>query len=140
MAKLTPSELAEKWVRKASASQQDYEFGVNAVKSSPMDAAVSKQVKMRAGIIAAIDSGKWAAATKAVSLAQWQAQTAAKSSHFVDGVRTAQPKMQAAAAKLLPFMDTLAAKVKAMPDLTLSDSIARATAWITGMAAFDVTK
>jgi hypothetical protein len=140
MAKLTAAALAEKWARRASSAQTDYEYGVKGVTASPMDAAVAKQAKLRAGIIAAIDSGKWASHTKAVSLQVWQSQTVAKSSHFVDGVRSAQPKMEAVANKLLPYMDTLAAKIKAMPDLTLSDSIARATAWITGMAGFDVTK
>jgi hypothetical protein len=42
--------------------------------------------------------------------------------------------------KLLPFEEKLRTQVRAMPDVTIQDSIARSTAWITGMSQFDSTK
>lgn len=137
MATKNPSDVASKWSRNLSASTEDIRKGVNNVRVAPGEQAASKQAKMRQNLLSAIDSGKWADNTRAVTLQQWQGAMINKGLNRISqGATAAEPKMLAFMQKLLPYQEQLSATVDAMPDLTLEDSIARMTAFIRGMSNF----
>lgn len=137
MAKLTPQQVADKWVRNTSQATSYLQAGVAAVRENPAQKAVAAKVKMRQRLLDSIDNGKWEAGLNRVTLASWQKAMIEKGIPRIgQGVTSAQPKFQAFMNELLPYQDTLAQTVKAMPDLTLQDSIQRMVAWTQGMANF----
>ena len=119
MAKLSAKEVTEKHARRLKGAVEDMRVGIEKVTSSPTAAAAAKQDKMRAKIVASIDSGKWAAGLRAVSLEEWK-----------DKIYT----------QLLPHIDRVQGDVKKMPDLTLEDSINRMSTFVRGMAKFSFKK
>jgi len=137
MAKLTPAEFAEKHARRLKGSQEDIRKGVAKVSEAPTAKAAAKADKMLANITAAVTSGKWAERLKAVSLEEWQEKMTIKGiPRIAAGIDAARVKVENFYAQLAPFQDTLQRKIDAMPDMTIEDSIARATEWMRGMAKF----
>lgn len=135
MAKLNAQQVAEKWGRRLKASGEDMRIGVNNVTEAPGIAAARAQDKMLANTTEAITSGRWANAVRAVPLEQWKNALITKGipriSAGVDGAMQAQVQMYE---KLLAAVDSVASKVRAMPNVTLEDSIQRMTAFARGMA------
>lgn len=137
MPKFTPQELAEKHARRTTAAVQDMIKGVENVTVSPTEQAAAKQDKLVARWNEAITSGKWARNLRSVSLDSWKSSMKDKgASRVAAGIAGAKDKMIAFYAELIPFQSDLSAKISQMPDLTIEDSIARATAQIRGMANF----
>lgn len=137
MAKLTPSEFADKFARRLKASVEDIRKGLERVSESPTAKAAAKKDKMKARINEAIDSGKWSERLKAVSLEEWKSKAIDKGvNRIASGVDGSIKKMEDFAAQLLSYQDSLRAKIKAMPDMTLEDRINRATTWIREMSKF----
>lgn len=137
MAKLTPDEFTEKHSRRLKGAITDMQRGVEGVTASPTLAAAAKKDKMRAEINRSIDSGKWEAGLKRVSLQEWKDKMIQKGlGRVAAGIDAAAGKVKDFAAQLLPFQDTLAATIKKMPDVSLEDNINRMTSWIRGMAKF----
>jgi hypothetical protein len=137
VAKVSASEYAEKLARRLSASLSDMQRGIERVTEAPGGKAAAKQEKMKAKIVAAIDSGKWATAVKSVTLSDWRDKTINVGLARVStGIEAARPKMEAFAAKLLPYEDSLKAVVDKMADNTLEDGVAKSAAWIRGMGKF----
>jgi len=137
MAKFTPQELAEKHARRTTAAVQDMIKGVDNVTTSPTEQAASKKDKLIARWNESVNSGKWERGLRAVSLDQWKTSMKEKGAQRVAaGIAGAKDKMISFYAELIPFQADLSAKISSMPDLTLEDSIARATAQIRGMANF----
>lgn len=138
MAKLTPEQFAEKHARNLKASTADMERGVQAVTVSPTAKAADAAAKMRANLIKAIDSGKWARRLKTVSLDEWKSKMITKGIPRVSaGIDEAHDKVVEFASELLPHIDTAKAKIAGMPDVTLDDSINRMTTFIREMAKFE---
>lgn len=141
MVKLSASEIADKWRRRAEASAGDYEKGVDRVSESPTEKAAAKKDKFKANLLKAIDDGKWEKGLKAVSLSDWKDSVKAKGvPNYATGIRASESKMEKFMTELIPFQESLQAEIDRMPDITLSDSIARATKWIEGMAKFKQSK
>lgn len=137
MAKVTAEEYAKKWAQNLGSATQAVTAGVDKVTTAPGQLAVKKQDKMRANILKSIDDGTWARNTGAVPLEDWKNSMKQKGiPNIANGANLAISKQTTFAAKLLPFQDTLAAKVKGMPDLTIEDSVNRAATFIRGMAQF----
>jgi len=137
MAKLTPQEFQEKHARRLKGAVEDIRAGVNRVSESPTAKAAAKQSTMLQNLTEAVNSGKWASRLKSVSTEDWKSATLDKGlNRIASGIDGAQQKVVDFASQLLPFQDTLSGQVSKMPDLTLEDSIARATAWIRGMSKF----
>lgn len=137
MPKLTPEEFAEKYANRLKAAVGDMRRGIERVSEAPTVKAASRQDKMRARIVEAIDSGKWADRLKRVSLEEWRSQILEKGlSRVPSGVDAARGKMAEFASQLLPYQDALKAKIKGMPDLTIEDNVNRAATWIREMAKF----
>lgn len=137
MAKLTPQEFREKHARRLKGSIEDIRTGVSRVTESPTAKAAAKADKMVANLSRSVQSGKWAARLRGVSLEEWKAKMTDKGlGRIAGGIDEAASKVEDFASQLLPFQDSLAKTVNALPDLTLEDSISRATAWIRGMSKF----
>jgi len=137
MSKLTPKEAQEKHARRLKASTEDMRAGVERVTEAPTLKAAAAKVKMRAKIVAAIDSGKWERGLKRVTLADWKDKMINKGvARVPEGIDAAAAKVEGFFAELLPFQDGLVAGVKKMPDVTLEDNINRMTSFIRGMSKF----
>lgn len=141
MAKVSPEEYQEKHARRLKASTDDMRRGIERVTESPMLKAAAKKDKMKQKLNEALDNGKWERGLARVSLEDWKADMIEKGVNRVGtGIDRAKKKVIAFATELLPFQDTLANKVHQMPDVSIEDSISRATEWIRGMAQFKRTK
>jgi len=135
MAKLTASEFQEKHARRLKASVDDVRKGIDRVTESPTDKAAAKQDKMLTNLTAAINSGKWAAGLKRVSLDQWKKQTRDIGvNRIAAGIDGAKEKVVAFAEDLLPHIDRGLDKIKGMSDVTLDDNINRMTTFVRHMA------
>ena len=141
MPKLTPAEAHEKWKNRLTSAVQDVKDGIDRVTESPTAKAAAKEDKWFAGLQAAKSSGKYRRGLLNVSLEQWK--SAARdigADRIPAGAAAAGPKQTEFYTKLFPFQEKLQAKINAMPDTTIQDSVARASAWIMGMNQFDKTK
>ena len=137
MAQKDPKQIAEKFVRRAQAATQDMVNGVNNVTVNPAQQAIAKEQKLLQNVTQAIQSGKWRRGMQTVTLESWKQSMITKGAPRVSaGVQAAQGKMEAFYTELLPYQEQLQTKLGSMPDLTLEDSINRATTWMRGMANF----
>lgn len=132
MARVTPEEFTQKWQQRTQAASPDYIRGVQRVQQAPGAQAAAKQAQYVANVNAA--APKWAARVGSVTLADWQQAAAGKGAqNLATGVQAATPKMNAAAQRLLATVDTVRNRVKSMPNATLQQRQARATAFSQGM-------
>ncbi len=126
MARVTPQEYAEKWARRLRGATEDIRRGVERVDVAPGELAAQAQDAMLQNFAESVNSGMWAARVRSVSLQDWKAATIDKGIQRIgQGVELAQPKMAAMAAELLPAVDAAAAAARALPKVTLEDSINR---------------
>lgn len=137
MAKLSPVEFQEKHARRLKASTEDIRRGIERVTESPCEKAAAKQDKMLANLTASVQSGKWAAGLKRVSLEDWKSKARDVGvNRIAAGIDAAKAKVVSFAEQLLPHVDRGKEKIKAMPDITLDDNINRMTEYIRHMAGF----
>jgi len=135
--RVTPQEFADKHAQRLKGAVEDIRRGVERVTEAPTAKAASKGEKMLANLGEAVRSGKWAARLRAVTLEEWKSKTTEKGiGRIAAGVDAARGKQVAFAEQLFEHENRLLAEVDKMPDLTVEDSISRATAWIRGMAKF----
>ena len=136
--RVTAEEFAEKHARRLKASVEDIRAGVERTTESPTAAAAAAQQKMIQNLTAAVQSGKWAQRLRSVSLEEWKEKTITKGlGRIASGIDGAHNKQVAFGAQLLAFESTLKDSIDKMPDLTIEDSIGRATAWMRGMTKFN---
>lgn len=137
MAKITPQEFAEKWARRLTASTPDIQRGVNRVDVSPTEKAANKKDKMLTNLTQAVQSGKWEAGLRKVTLQDWKKQIIEKGIPRINqGVQGAQGQVADFAGQLLSYQDTIKQEIERMPDMTLEDNINRMTAWVRRMSQF----
>ena len=130
MATLTAAQFADKHIRRTKAALEDMRAGVNAVTVSPTLKAAAKADKMKARLVEAIDSGKWAEGLKRVSLEEWKDKMLKLGvSRVSQGLDENRGKIEAFAAQLLPYIDAGIPKINSMPDVTLEDSIQKMAEW-----------
>jgi ElaB/YqjD/DUF883 family membrane-anchored ribosome-binding protein len=136
--RVTAEQFQEKHARRTKAALEDMRAGIEGVTEAPGAKAAQKADKMRQKLLEALDSGKWARRVGSVSLEDWKKQMLEKGVARVPaGIDGAADKVTAFAGQLLTHEEKLMAEVDKMPDLTLEDSVARATAWIRGMSKFE---
>jgi hypothetical protein len=141
MATLTAAEFQDKHARRLKAAVEDMRRGIDRVTASPTEAAAAKQDKMLSNLTQSVQSGKWAAGLKRVSLDEWKRKARDIGVNRVSaGIDAAKDKVTAFAEELLPFIDRQKAKIAGMPDVTLDDNIGRMTTFIRGMADFKRSK
>jgi hypothetical protein len=137
MPKVNAQEYQEKQARNLKASLPDIRAGINKVTESPTAKAANKKEKMRQNLNAAIDNGSWEAGLRKVSLEQWKEKALNKGvDRIASGIDGAKDKVISFAEKLLTYEGTAQQEIAKMPDLTLDDSINRATSWMRKMAKF----
>jgi len=135
--RVTPEEFQEKHARRVKAALDDMRRGVQRVTEAPGKKAAAKKEKMRTKILEAIDSGKWEERVASVTLEEWQRAMVEKGvARVPQGIDGAADKIRAFAEQLLAHQERVLAEIEQMPDLTLEDSIARATHWIRKMSEF----
>ena len=134
MAKVTPTEYAEKWARRLQGATEDIRRGVTKVTTAPGESAAAQQDALLANFADSVNSGLWARRVRGVSLQEWQAATIDKGiGRIPAGVTAAQPKMAAMAAELLPAVDAAAEAARALPKGSIEQSIARMTTFVREM-------
>jgi hypothetical protein len=133
--RVTPEQYAEKQSRRLKAALADMEAGIQRVSVAPTAQAADRVQKWQQRLQES--SAKWQRNTRAVTLEQWKDATISKGINRVSGgIDAAQPKVIAMASRLLPAVEAARNQARAMPDLTLSDSIARMTKFVTEMSKF----
>lgn len=137
MPRVTPAEFAEKWKRRISAATQDVRAGVERVTVAPTELAIAKKDKMLARLMDAINSGKWEAGLRRVSLEDWRRSMLDKGlGRIAVGAEQATIKVENFAAELLPHIEVGQRQIAGMPDVTLEDSINRVGTFLRHMAQF----
>lgn len=137
MARLTPTQFADKQATRLKGAAQEIRAGIEAVTEAPTRKAAMKKEKFRQNLNAAIDSGRWERNLNAVTVEDWKDAMLNKGVGRISaGIDGARGKVIAFAEKLLPFQDSLRKDVEKMPDLTLEDRINRATQFMRGMSKF----
>lgn len=141
MAKLTAVEFQEKHARRLKASTEDVRRGIDRVTENPCEKAATKKDKMLTNLTASVQSGKWEAGLRRVSLEDWKKQARDVGvNRIAAGIDAAKIKVVAFAEELLPHIDRQKAKISAMPDVTLDDNINRMVSFARGMSEFKRTK
>ncbi|GAI70129.1 unnamed protein product, partial [marine sediment metagenome] len=119
------------------AATEDVRKGIDRVTENPCEKAAAKQDKMLTNLTSSVQSGKWAAGLKRVSLEDWKHKARDIGvNRIAAGIDGSKEKVVAFAEKLLPHIDRQKSKIAAMPDVTLDDNINRMTSFIRGMAEF----
>ena len=137
MPKLTPQQAQEKHATRLKASLSDIRAGIDRVTVAPGQKAAAKKDKWVAKLQDPTIQAKWARNVAAVPLERWKAQARdVGTGRIPSGIDAAKDKMTSFYTQLFPFQESLQSRINAMPDVTISDSVARATEWITGMAKF----
>jgi len=141
MAKLTGSTYAEKWARRLSGATEDIRAGVESVTEAPGKKAAEKKAKWIAKMNDTATQAKWAGNVAAVTLEDWKRKTTDVGIPRVSaGVNASVDKMAKFGEQLITYQNAQQGKIKAMPDVTLSDSKARLDAWFDIMAKFRPAK
>lgn len=138
MARLTPEQAADKLIRRAQGAVADYVTGVKAVEESPTVAAAKNLDKAQLNYNEAITSGRMAKRLTSVSREDWiKATTEKGQARYAPGLTAAKEKVTEFFNEFLPFADRVSGEVAAMPDLTIEDSVARASHAIRRLHEFE---
>lgn len=130
MARVNAQQWLDRWGTGLSGAGQRVKDGVARVAQAPGQAAAAKQEKMRAGINAAIDSGKWAKNVGSVSLASWQtSMTTTGITNMSTGVQKAKQNKVAKIQQMLDDNDAALAAIANMPSDTFEQRVQRSVAY-----------
>lgn len=135
--KLTAEEFQEKHARRLKAAVEDMRAGVARVTEAPGRKAAAKKIKWVAAMADPRTQEKWARRVAAVTVEEWKDAMINKGINRVAaGIDGAKGKVIAFAEKMIPHMNSGLSELDTMPDLTLEDSVSRASYWIRHMAKF----
>lgn len=137
MAKISASDAAKAWVDGLSAATTKMQRGVNSLTVSPTESAAKAKTKMLQNLTTAVNSGKWEAGLRSVTLDQWRQRYVEKGlPRVATGAAASQDKMQNFMTQLLAYQDTALQSLQSMPNNNKADSKARMNAWFDKMAQF----
>ena len=123
---LAPGDVSEKWGRRMKGATGDIAKGIDAMTVNPMEEAANHQEKMLANLTAKVQDGTWASQLRKGSVADWKTNTKKKvAERMAGGVDAAMPKRKAFDQYLVNTLNAILPEVKAMPDMTFEDSMAR---------------
>jgi len=121
-----PQLVASKWVRGMQNAGESMKAGIQAVSVAPGQIAAARADLYRQKVIEAVDSGRYQAATAAVSLEEW------KQAALTKGVSAATSRAQQSQDKVLRFLNfwlpitqQASQMVQGMPKGTLENAKAR---------------
>jgi len=136
--KVTPEEFQEKHARRLKAALEDIRTGVAKVTEAPGKKAAEKADKWHERITAPETRRKWERRVAAVALEDWKNKMINIGvGRIPAGIDGARDKVIDFATKLIAYENSVLAEIEKMPDITLEDSIARASHWIRRMAEFE---
>ena len=137
MPKLTPQEAQAKHAANLKASMGNIRSQVAKVSVAPGQQAAAQKAKWIAKLQDPDIQNKWARNVAAVPLQRWQSQMINVGvARIPAGIDAASDKTTAFYSQLFPFEEALQNRIKNMANLTISDSVARATEWMLGMNKF----
>lgn len=132
----TPQQAADKWNSSTSTGQQTWVDNLNSTTKPIVQAAVNNRAVMQANFAASTQpGGSWQTNLEAVGDAGIKAAARAKAGNYSTGVQQGQPKFLSAITKIIAYENAGLPAIYAMPSGTTAAGIARASAWITYMAA-----
>lgn len=135
MARVSPSEYAEKWARRLKGASEDIRRGISRVTEAPGVAAARQKDLMKTKINQALDDGTWERNVAAVPLEEWKKKAMDKGIPRISvGVDSAQPKQVQMAERLLAAVDASVDEVNQTPRGDLEANIIRMTTFARGMA------
>lgn len=118
------AKLAEKWKRNLQGAAQTMRDGVRDMKVNPMEEAIKAKDLMRERLLAAIDSGKWEAGLRAVSVKDWKdMMTEFGISRAVEAAAKKQDKVEEFLKEWLPVAEAISIRAKDMPSGTEQDAL-----------------
>ena len=127
------AQTVARWKSSAGTAQQRYTEGVQASQVDVVGRAIAAKAKLIQGFNDAVNSGRWERALGAKGTAGWKSSTVAKAGNYGTGINAGEQAYQAAMQVWLPITSSIAQQVKAMPNNSFKDSVARATAFMTMM-------
>lgn len=129
------TQATQKWVTNIGSATDRMKAGALSVQKAPGQAAAAAADKWLQRVQQA--KQKFATNVGRVSLAEWQnAYINVGIPRVSQGAQAKQAKYQQAMADFLPYLAQGVAKIDAMPNVTLQDSINRATAMIQHNAGY----
>jgi fructose-bisphosphate aldolase class 1 len=132
--------VAAKWASRAGSATEDYRRGIQNTDVDPTERAIAALPYAQQRYVAAIQSGKTANALRRAGKAGWQQGALGKGvTNYATGVSQSQDKFQSRIAGVLAYESNLQQQIRNMPNATLADRVARAAAWINGMANYQAT-
>lgn len=135
MARVSPTEFADKWGRRLKAAGPDIQNGIKRVQTAPGQLAAQQAQTMLTNLAARVNDGSWAKAVSRVSLADWQTAALTKGvGRIAAGVDAAQNKVAAMAGPLLQAVDAAVAETDRTPRGDVETNINRAVTFMRAMA------
>lgn len=132
----TPQQAAQKWDASTSQGQSVWLQNLQSTTKPIVGAAVANRAVMQSNFAQATQPGGiWQSRLESVGDAGIKAAAAAKANNYSTGVTQAQPKFLSAITKILAYESAGLPAIYSMPSGTTAAGIARASAWITYMAA-----
>lgn len=123
---MSPQQIAEKWSRNTTGATQSMRDGVNAVTANPMEKAAQAQDAYLAGVQRAVQTGKWQAGLRSVTLAQWKDDMINKGIPRISaGVAAAKEKYTRFMTELMAHIGTIRAELEGMPRGDLETNLNR---------------
>lgn len=132
----TAAQAAAKWDASTAVGGQTWLTNLQQTTKPIVSAAINSRGAMQARFAAATaPGGVWERNLSAVGDAGIKAAAAQKQGNYATGVSQAQPKFLAAITKIIAYENAGLPAIYSMPSGTTAAGIARASAWITYMAA-----
>lgn len=130
--RVSPSDATSRWVQQLSGAGARITAGVQAVSTSPGQAAAAKFQKWVASLQDPAVQQKWRTNVAAVQLSEWQQlMTEVGIPRIASGAQAKQGKYQAFAESFFPFLARNVAQVEAMDDSTFQARVQRAVQMMT---------
>jgi hypothetical protein len=127
----TLQQTVDRWASSAAGAEQKFKDGISGTTVDPTQLAIAAQGKLVAAFNESVSSGRWARNLAQAGKQKWQTNSLNKSSNWTTGISAGKDAYQAAMQVWLPIIDGIAQNVRAMPNNSFGDSIARMTAMAT---------
>ena len=132
----TPQQAAAKWDASTAQGGAVWLQNLQSTTKPIVASAIAQRSVMQANFAAATaPGGVWQTRLEAVGDQGIKAAAQAKANNYATGVSQAQPKFLSAITKIIAYENAGLPAIYAMPSGTTAAGIARASAWITYMAA-----
>jgi len=131
---LSPSEIVEKQIRRASGAVSDYQRGVANPIRNPLDAALAAAGKYQAKMKESLDKKRWeqAIASTPKGLASEKAATIG-ADRYAGGVEASRDKITRFQTGFAPFREAVVRQVEGLPEDTDAQRDARVLANLKGL-------